>query len=119
MVPRFLEPAMYEYSVELIRVIDGDTVHLMIDLGLDVKVSTKCRLFGINAPEMNTQAGKDAKAFLAEQLARRDKWTANTIKDKREKYGRYLVSLTDPLGVFECVNDSMIQAGHAVRYMAI
>lgn len=108
---------MYEYKAEVIRVIDGDTVHLMVDLGMDVNVACKCRLWGINAPEMNTQEGKDAKAFLTALLGRRAEWRVKTFKDKKEKYGRYLVSIYDPMCELPCLNDAMISAGQAVRYM--
>jgi micrococcal nuclease len=105
---------MYNYSAELLRVIDGDTVHLMVDLGMDVKVACKCRLWGINAPEMNTDDGKEAKGFLESLLPVGCNLIVDTFKDRREKYGRYLVKLikdnTD-------INFRMIDAGHAVRYM--
>lgn len=108
---------MYEYKAEVIRVIDGDTVHLMVDLGMDVKVACKCRLWGINAPELNTQDGKYASAYLAGLLSKRQSWIVKTFKDKREKYGRYLVSIYDALGELQCVNDQMVADDHAVRYM--
>ena len=41
---------MYEYSAKLIRVIDGDTIDASIDLGFDVWVKKRIRLYGIDAP---------------------------------------------------------------------
>lgn len=109
---------MYEYKAEVIRVIDGDTVHLMVDLGMDVKIACKCRLYGINAPEMNTQEGKAAKNYAEVLLSEQREWIVKTFKDRREKYGRYLVLICDPEEHQPSINDQMIAAGHAVRYMA-
>ena len=41
---------MYEYKAKLIRVIDGDTIDALIDLGFDVWVKKRIRLYGIDAP---------------------------------------------------------------------
>jgi len=46
---------MYEYNAELDRVVDGDTVDAMIDLGFDTWVHKRIRLMGIDAPETRTR----------------------------------------------------------------
>lgn len=46
---------MYEYNAKLERVIDGDTVDALIDLGFDVWVKRRIRLNGIDAPETRTR----------------------------------------------------------------
>ena len=46
---------MYEYKAKLDRVIDGDTVDAMIDLGFDTWVHKRIRLEGIDAPETRTR----------------------------------------------------------------
>ena len=43
-------------------------VRVGVDLGMEVAINTTLRLFGINAPEMSTQAGKDAKAWAISWL---------------------------------------------------
>jgi len=55
---------MYQYTCELIRVIDGDTVDAWIDLGFDIKIKKRIRLYGINAPETRTRDSKEKKAGL-------------------------------------------------------
>lgn len=45
---------MFTYAAKLIEVIDGDTVDLLIDLGLEIHKRERCRLYGIDAPEMPT-----------------------------------------------------------------
>jgi micrococcal nuclease len=65
---------MYKYNAKLIRVIDGDTIDALIDLGFDVWIKKRIRLYGINTPETRTRdleekkAGKEAKARLEELL---------------------------------------------------
>ena len=67
---------MYNYKIEVLRVIDGDTIDAEIDLGFDVKIKKRIRFMGINTPESRTRdleekarglAAKDrVKAILAE-----------------------------------------------------
>lgn len=105
---------MYQYKAEVIKVVDGDTVHLSVDLGFDIKRRDAFRLYGINAPEMNTPEGIAAKEWLVQKLTE-GVLIITTRKDKREKYGRYLATLWIDQ---KNVNDQMVEAGHAVPYMA-
>ena len=63
---------MYQYKVKLDRVIDGDTIDCMIDLGFDVSTKKRIRFLGINTPESRTRdleekkRGLEAKARLKE-----------------------------------------------------
>lgn len=104
---------LYDYNAKVIKVIDADTVDMEVDLGFDVGIKTRFRLYGINAPEMNTDAGKAAKARMMELVQPGMEFEINTIKDKKDKYGRYLV-------VIYCgetsVNEKLIKEGHAVEY---
>lgn len=103
---------MYEYAASLIRVVDGDTVWLDVDLGFGVSRKDSFRLYGINAPELSTPAGPPASQHLLELLG--FPITVRTIKDKREKYGRYLATIICN-GID--VNQKMIDDGFAVAYM--
>jgi micrococcal nuclease len=51
----------YHFAVDHVH--DGDTVMGLVDLGFGLKLALACRIYGINAPELATQAGKDALAF--------------------------------------------------------
>lgn len=104
---------MYQYRAEVIRIVDGDTLHLKVDLGFDVTRSDSFRLYGINAPEMSTPEGKAARAWLVEILKDHPTIVVTTHKDDREKYGRYLGTLW--LGS-QNVNEAMVAVGHAVPY---
>ena len=105
----------YTYRATILRVVDGDTCHVEIDLGLDVRVRTTLRLAGINAPELPTDAGKAAKVFLDTLLASGEV-LVRTVKDRREKYGRYLGTLYvyPAEGPALDANATMVSSGHAV-----
>jgi micrococcal nuclease len=86
--------------VELVRVIDGDTVELAIDMGNSIKWQGKFRLYGIDTPEMHgatAQAGQSARAALTEMLRSLVGLTVGGIDYvetyKPDKYGRWLVTI--------------------------
>ena len=127
---------MFTYAAKLIEVIDGDTVDLLIDLGFGVHVKERCRLYGIDAPEMPTEAGKAAKAHL-ESLVGADtgelfvatRKMTRKPKEKTDKYGRYLAVLyvggnvdmfihgdqmeSSVRKMHGSINFAMVSAGHA------
>jgi micrococcal nuclease len=117
---------IYIYKAELIRVVDGDTVELIIDQGFSNFTKQTMRLYGIDAPEMRTEAGKEAKAWLWEALQPLETIYAQTIqlstKAKRDKYGRFLAVLYGELPALvpivrhihsSSINAQMIVEGHA------
>jgi len=122
--------ADYTYDATVKGIHDGDTINVDIDLGLDVGLANqKLRWYGINAPELNTPEGKKALAFLGQFLKVGDKIMVDTMKDKTEKYGRYLAiirkKVTLPAGVQSPpvladgtinLNDLMVLNGQAKAY---
>ncbi len=106
---------MYEYSATVRQVVDGDTLHLTIDLGLDIAVNVTVRLYGINSPEKNTPEGVTARAFAEEWLHDKPRVLVVTHKDDKEKYGRYLAQVFD-VDRTVCLNDLLVTSGHAVPY---
>jgi micrococcal nuclease len=86
----------YIYQATLERVVDGDTVDVVIDMGFSTFRKERIRLYGIDAPEINTEAGKLAKGFVEEWFWDNPKFFVETIVadgksvSKRDKYGRYL-----------------------------
>ena len=116
--------SLYQYRATLLRIIDGDTIHLDIDLGLDTHHRVTIRLAGINTPEVHTLEGQAARDHLCGLIAPTGPLMpppllVHTTKDRREKYGRYLGTLwlagedtTTP-----SINQRMVDAGHAVPYL--
>ncbi len=82
---------LYFYNCEPVRYLDGDTVELDVDLGMRIWIRLICRLYGINAPEMDTPAGP----MVLERLTTFHISQCRTYRDRRDKYGRMLVELFD------------------------
>jgi len=87
--------ANFTYNAKVTRVVDGDTVVAVVDLGFSIKATMIFRLKGINTPELisaTRDAAIRAKDYLAERVEGKD-ITIKTYKDRKEKYGRYLAEL--------------------------
>jgi len=117
----FTQQMKYEYDAKLIRVIDGDTVDAMIDLGFDVWVKKRIRLYGINAPETRTknleekEQGFVTKDRLQELL---DTVNGNFILVSQGvgKYGRCLgILLIGEYGEIN-INNTLLSEGLAMKY---
>jgi micrococcal nuclease len=111
-----------EYPATVVRVIDGDTVDLTVDVGFSFATKERFRLLGINTPERKQetrQAGDAAMQHLNELLAEaadaKGRVMIRTHKNKVDKYGRYLVVILFQDGT--SLNDRMVSDGHAVPYM--
>jgi micrococcal nuclease len=105
---------MYKYNAQVLKVIDGDTVDLFIDLGFKVGFNTRIRLIGIDTPEKNFPYGKVVKDYLINLLEGNKIYLDVTKKDK---YGRYLglvyLNESDNLSVNELlINENMAKAYH-------
>jgi micrococcal nuclease len=98
------------FAVELVRVIDGDTVILDIDLGFHTwRRGERYRLARINAPELSTPEGPPARDHLISLLGT----PLHATTFKADNYGRYLVELSVE---GRNLNDMMVTDGFAVRY---
>jgi micrococcal nuclease len=108
---------LYQYRAEITRVIDGDTVVADIDLGFHTwRRDEHLRLWGINAPEIHGKekaAGEKSKDALSARVLGKQLIIC-TLKDKQEKYGRYLAKVY--VGD-ELINDWLIAQGFAAPYM--
>ena len=110
---------MYEYNAKLVRVVDGDTIDALIDLGFDVWVKKRIRLYGIDTPETRTRDLEEKKAGIAaEDRLIELMWENNNefvlVSHGVGKYGRCLGELF--IGSQESVNQMLINEGHAVVY---
>ena len=108
---------MYTYNATLDRVVDGDTVDALVDLGFDTWKKVRIRMMGMNAPESRTRdleekaRGLAAKDRLIELLK-----DGNFILQSHGvgKYGRCLGTLWIDETVN--INETLISEGHAVKY---
>lgn len=106
---------MYTYYAKVIKVIDGDTIDLDIDLGFHIRVTKRIRLSFINAPEMNARGGKESKAYVQSFLEDQQQVIIKTELDKTDKYGRLLGEIFLE-GSDTSLNKSMLDKGYAALY---
>jgi len=107
---------MYNYGCLIQRVVDGDTAIGIVDLGFGVSHKLRLRLVGINAPELKTEAGKVSYEALKAKIEGTTVMI-DTVKDRQEKWGRYLAIITTTEGLV--INDWLIQGGYAVKWTTI
>ena len=116
---------MYEYKAKLVRVVDGDTLDAMIDLGFDTWVKKRIRLAGIDAYESRTRDkeekkyGLAAKAFVLAFLPVDSEQTLRTRKDGKGKFGRILgefIVYDAKKDAWRSLNEVMIDEHHGVQY---
>ena len=117
---------MFEYNCTIVKVIDGDTVDVDIDLGFGVWLKKqRIRLYGIDTPESRTRDleekkyGLVAKAFVLAHLPLGSTRTLTTVQDKTGKYGRILgkfKAYDSDLDAWVNMNQWMIVKHLAVEY---
>ena len=115
----------YRYDAKLREVHDGDTVTLDVDLGFEISQRMHIRLYGINAPEINTPEGRASKTHLEYLLVGHDGLVLESIKDRADKYGgRYLgiIKIVPPVSPVggpqgdKNVNMQMVEDGFAKNW---
>jgi micrococcal nuclease len=115
---------MFEYNATVVRVVDGDTLDAMIDLGFDTWKKIRIRMHGINTPESRTRdleekkLGLAAKARLIEILEE-NKNEFILISHGVGKYGRCLGEIL--LNHYDSENtptaqELLIKEGHGTIY---
>lgn len=115
---------MYEYRVKVLKVVDGDTVDVDIELGFGVVLADeRVRIMGIDTPESRTSDdveklfGKAAKHRLQELLGETAILRTQINKngeDMKGKFGRILGDFVAPDG--RMITDILIEEGHCVAY---
>lgn len=113
--------SMYEYKVrEIGKIVDGDTVDCTIDLGFGIFCRQRIRLYGIDAPEINSKdlrekiMADESHGFVTRWLSENSKHLIiETFKD--DKYGRLLGRFRTQDG--RCINDEMVKLGYAWAYV--
>lgn len=111
---------MYQYKAKAERVIDGDTIDVIIDLGFKITTAQRIRLARINTPETynvkkDTNEYKDglaAKQFVEHRLTANQNLLILETEKVTEKYGRYVgtVFLADSS---ISLNDELVEKGLA------
>lgn len=115
-------PVAWAYRARPVKVIDGDTIDVMVDAGFNNYRTERLRLLGLNTPELKGEsrpAGIAATKFVVQWLDVRkplDEWPLIVQTHKSDAFGRYLAKVWR---VFDerCLNDDLLLEGHAVPFM--
>ena len=122
---------MYEYRCKVLKIVDGDTVDVDIDLGFGIVLKNeRVRIMGIDTPESRTsdkvekQFGLAAKKRLKEMLDNKSGPILKTQinkkgEDMKGKFGRILGDFTvyhGPTDAWRMITEIMVEEGHAVAY---
>ena len=114
----------YTYEAAVDRVIDGDTLLVVIEVGFHIKVHDKLRLRGIDTPELGTPEGDRAKKFVEGLLPVGSTIIVKSHKSRVDSHGRFVVDVLykegveDPQEILKdavYLNQQLIDEGHAVR----
>ena len=115
---------MYEYRAKVIKVIDGDTVDVDIDLGFGISLNNeRVRIMGIDTPESRTRDKVEKKFGLASKNRLKEILGKTTVlktqinkkgEDMKGKFGRVLGDFVTDDG--RMVTDILVEEGHAVAY---
>lgn len=110
---------MYEYLIsEVVKVVDGDTLDVVIDVGFNMMRRERVRINRIDTPESKTtdefekKLGLDAKQYVSDWVKKQKQIRIKTVKD--DKYGRILGEIYGDHD--ECINDLLIENGYAWEY---
>jgi len=112
---------LYNYKVkDILKVYDGDTITVILDLGFGINKIEKIRLLYINAPEikgserpLGLKSKKFLKNILLNAILEKKNIIIKTKKDRKGKYGRYLGEIfVDNISI----NKLMITEGYAKKY---
>ena len=115
---------MYEYDAEILRVVDGDTLVALIDVGFNIHIKSTLRLYGINTPEQRTKDLEEKEKGIAATDRVMDllKQCNNKVRVKSHglgKFGRCLAEVQLPLkGNTINLNRTLIAEGHAEDYFS-
>jgi micrococcal nuclease len=107
----------YVWRAAVARVVDGDTVDLVIDVGFRGTRAERVRLIGINCPEVHgptAAAGRKAAEFTRQWVTEFGTPSVVVETFKSDVFGRWLARVYGPAG--SCLNDELIQSGNAVPF---
>tara|TARA_A100000164_G_C21340721_1_gene510835 strand:- start:70 stop:429 length:360 start_codon:yes stop_codon:yes gene_type:complete len=112
-----LQKDLYCYEVkEIVKVVDGDTVDVILDLGFDVHIKKRIRLNAINAHESRTRDKKEKKKGLAAKARLIELCNEGNIIVKSCGIGKYGRLLGELYTRGANINNILLSEGHAVRY---
>ena len=111
---------MYKYKAKVVKIVDGDTIDVVIDLGFKISTHQRIRLEGINTPETYNvkrnseeyKKGMAAKNFVIQRIGANNNDVIIATNRDTGKYGRYIgaIWLADNT---KSLNDELVEKGFA------
>jgi endonuclease YncB( thermonuclease family) len=118
------EEMSYTYAATIERVIDGDTLLVLVEAGFRIIMRDRLRLRGIDCPEVGTPEGDRAKRYVEKFLPSGSVIVLKSHKDKTDQHGRFVVDVFYKQGVEDAreiikdgtyLNQELLDKGYAVR----
>lgn len=114
-----IEAMDHPFPIAVLRVVDGDTLDVEVDLGFRVLHRVRVRLEDVDTPETygvkkdsdEFRAGVKARNFVVDWI---NKWAGANLylrTEKAGKYGRWIATITTGTG--ESLNDAIRASGHS------
>lgn len=108
---------MWQYKAIVCRVVDGDTIDLLVDVGFRMYFRDRFRLWGIDSPERGQTGWAESKAALEKKLPVDAEVLIETFhprdRDERDSFGRWLATIwLDG----ENINEWLVEQGFAEVY---
>ncbi|MFK7678649.1 thermonuclease family protein [Bacillus sp. Wb] len=105
----------YFYNAECIRVIDGDTAEVNLDVGFNFSTKQKIRFLGVNTPERHQVGYSEATNYTAQKILGKSLLIRTVEKDS---FGRWLADVYyHDDGEFRSLNNELLEKGLAVKFM--
>lgn len=111
---------MYQYKAKVEKIVDGDTIDVVIDLGFKITTFQRIRMAKINTPETYNvkkdseeyQKGLASKNYVEQRIAANNNEILLETERVTEKYGRYIgtIYLADST---TSLNDELVENGLA------
>jgi|TARA_B100000959_G_scaffold220943_1_gene233572 micrococcal nuclease len=119
--PKLGDPTDFSYRIKSIKkIIDGDTIDVVLDMGFEIQYKSRIRLFGIDTPESRTRNKEEkirgllSKEYLKNAIKKSKKLTIKTHKGSETgKFGRILGEV---FADGKNLNSLMCKEGYAVAY---
>ncbi len=114
----------YTYTATIERVIDGDTLLVLVEAGFRIIVRDRLRLRGIDCPETSTPEGDRAKRYVEKLLPVGSTIVLKSHKDRTDIHGRFVVDVFYKPGAEDAaeiikdgtyLNQELLDKGHATR----
>lgn len=110
-----MEITLWTYRARCSRVVDGDTIDVIIDQGFRQWRTERLRLLGVDTPEMRgaeRPAGIAAKEYVEEWVKGFGDWPLKIRTEKSDSFGRYLATVWRQSDG-RCLQDDLWATGHA------